>query len=92
MCKWGTDTLLKVPIDAESSHTGKFRWDTKPVDSCIADLVQALNDAGLYTGGSCCGHGKHAGTISLHDGRVLELKHMSNFETCSGKKWQEEAQ
>jgi len=28
-----------------------------PVDACIAGLVQKLNDAGIHTLGSCCGHG-----------------------------------
>lgn len=73
MCEWGTDKRLRVPISALCSHTGEFRWDEKPIDSCIADLVQALNDAGLHTGGSCCGHGKEKGYISLHDGRVMVL-------------------
>ena len=71
MCKWGTDVILTVPIPADHSHTGKFRWAQKPVDQCIAKIVQALNNAGLFTAGSCCGHGKSPGNISLHDGAVL---------------------
>lgn len=71
MCHWGTDTLLYVPIPAGISHNGQFHWDWKGVDSCIADLVQALNDAGIYTAQSCCGHGSGRGRIDLHDGRVL---------------------
>jgi hypothetical protein len=71
MCKWGTDTLCLVPIPAELSHTGKFHWDVKGIDSCLADLVNALNASGVYTSQSCCGHGKGVGRIDLHDGRVL---------------------
>lgn len=71
MCKWGTTKDLLVPIPAHLSHTGEFRWDTKPVDSCLADIVQALNDAGVYTAGCCCGHGQRPGSIILHDGREL---------------------
>ena len=71
MCKWGTDTLCLVPMPAEISHTGDFRWAIRGVDSCIADLVNALNEAGIYTSQSCCGHGKGDGRIDLHDGRVL---------------------
>ena len=71
MCKWGTDVVLRVPIPAYLSHTGEFRWDDKGIDACIAPLVQALNNAGIYTANSCCGHGKHPGQIVLHDGRVL---------------------
>lgn len=73
MCDWGTNITLRVPIPANVSHTGKFRWANKAVDSCIAKYVQALNDAGLYTGGCCCGHGKHDGFIGLHDGTILTI-------------------
>jgi hypothetical protein len=74
MCEWGTQINLIVPVPAELSHTGVFRWDRKGIDSCIADLVQALNSAGIYTSNSCCGHGKGDGIISLHDGRVLIIR------------------
>lgn len=74
MCQWGTDTLLYVPIPAELSHTGAFRWDWKGVDSCIAPIVDALNKAGIYTASCCCGHGKADGIIALHDGRELIVK------------------
>lgn len=73
MCEWGTDRLLLVPMPAELSYTGQFRWAIKGVDACIADIVQALNEAGIYTSNSCCGHGKADGKIYLHDGRVLTI-------------------
>jgi hypothetical protein len=73
MCKWGTDILLLVPIPAELSYSGEFRWDYKGIDSCIAPIVQALNDAGIYTAQSCCGHGKGNGEILLHDGRIITI-------------------
>ena len=73
MCEWGTNVNLIVPIPAHLSYTGKFRWDEKAVDSCIADIVQALNDAGIYTANCCCGHGECDGVITLHDGRGLRL-------------------
>ncbi len=38
-------------------------------DPCIAELVQALNDAGFDTIASCCGHGHRPGNIMLRDGR-----------------------
>lgn len=74
MCTWGTDISIRVPIPATCSYTGKFRWDEKPVDSYLVTLIRALNRAGIYTGGSCCGHGKERGYISLHDGRVLIIE------------------
>lgn len=73
MCKWGTDTILLVNIPAELSHSGKTYWTFKGIDSCIADLVQSLNDAGILTAACCCGHGKSDGEIVLQDGRVLIL-------------------
>lgn len=41
------------------------------VDTCIAPLVQALNDNGYSTVASCCGHGIRPGNIALRDGREL---------------------
>ncbi|MGD7046962.1 hypothetical protein ACQCU9_01930 [Rossellomorea marisflavi] len=29
-----------------------------PVDECIADEIQRLNDSGVITYGCCCGHGE----------------------------------
>jgi hypothetical protein len=45
----------------------------KSVDSCIAPIVEALNKAGIYTAGCCCGHGETEGNIILHDGRTLVI-------------------
>lgn len=47
--------------------------DRKPIwcDPCIAPVVKALNDAGLRTIASCCGHGRRPGNIVLEDGREL---------------------
>lgn len=73
MCKWGTEIPLLVNIPAELSHTGKARWEVKPIDSCIADIVDALNKSGMLTSQSCCGHGKGPACIDLQDGRVLRV-------------------
>ena len=43
------------------------------VDKCIADIVQALNDGGLETVASCCGHNKIDGNIMLRDSRILTI-------------------
>lgn len=71
MCKHGDSVDALVNIPADLSHTGEARWATKPIDRCIAPLVRALNDGGVLTAGSCCGHGKAPGSIILQDGRVL---------------------
>jgi hypothetical protein len=40
-------------------------------DPCLAPYVQALNDAGLDTLASCCGHGRRPGSIMMRSGQVL---------------------
>jgi len=60
------------------------------VDSCIADIVQALNNAGIETAGSCCGHGLRPGRIfiknrtifiqNIDDGSELFVKHIDDKE------------
>ncbi len=69
MCQWGTDTevLLCKPRPVSGGVT-------VPVDSCIAPIVQALNDASIETTGSCCGHGSGPGSITLADGRELLIR------------------
>lgn len=73
MCQHGDTVTLRVPIPAWLSHDGVFRWEDKAVDRCIAPIVQALNNAGIYTANSCCGHDESDGTIILHDRRVLTI-------------------
>lgn len=53
MCDHGTVKMVKLNRPREVS--GRIMV---PVDACIADEVQFLNDAGVWTLGSCCGHGK----------------------------------
>ncbi len=86
MCEWGTDTTLRVPISAACSYTGEFRWANKAVDSCIAKYVQALNDAGLYTSGCCCGHGITDGFIGLHDGTILTITKIDPLDAVCAPK------
>lgn len=66
MCKWGTssEVALCKPNDVSGRRVVK-------VDRCIAPIVQALNDAGIATVASCCGHGRANGSIVLADGREL---------------------
>ncbi len=73
MCKWGTDVEVDVTVPAQFSHTGEARPKRVKIDACIAPIVDALNKAGILTGGSCCGHGKWPGWIVLEDGRTLTI-------------------
>ncbi len=81
MCEYGDTVPLVVPIGADGSHTGKFRWAEKPVDRCLAPIVQALNDAGILTESCCCGHGRGFGYIGLRDGRIMRIGMFGDDET-----------
>lgn len=81
MCEWGTTTPVIVKIPASLSHTGKDRWAWKEIDSCIADIVEALERAGIDMQGSCCGHGKGFGDIILRDGRFLTICERADFQS-----------
>lgn len=74
MCEWGDTVMLRVPIPASHAHNRVFRWADKPIDRCIAPIVEALNAAGLHTAGSCCGHGRRRGRISAHDGTEMVIE------------------
>lgn len=60
MCKYGTHA--SVTVSGVTINT---------IDACIAPIVQALNNAGIETVASCCGHGNCNGVISLSDGREI---------------------
>lgn len=60
MCEQGTYESVKI---------GEVMLNT--IDACIAPIVQALNDAGIETIASCCGHGKIFGSIVLKDKREI---------------------
>lgn len=74
MCKWGDTVELLVPIPGTLSHTESHRWERKPIDRCIAPIIEALNAFGIYTASCCCGHYKQDGSILLQDGRELIVK------------------
>lgn len=77
MCKWGTYEEVEVTIQAHLSHTGKTRKRIFKIDKCIAPIVRALENAGIYMLASCCGHGKGNGRIDLVDGRIITIKNHS---------------
>lgn len=79
MCDYGNQVILSVPIPGDLSFEGVDVWKDKPIDSCIAPIVKALNDAGIYTVASCCGHGKGGGSIVLWDDREMVLRPTDEF-------------
>ena len=50
------------------------------IDKCIQPLVKALNDCGIETIASCCGHGNTNGNIALRDGREIII--VTDYETA----------
>ena len=45
MCEWGNQEIMY--IDGKKVH----------IDSCMVDIIAALNKAGMKTYSHCCGHG-----------------------------------
>lgn len=75
MCDhWATKNVM-VKIPANLSHTGQYRWANIGIDSCIADIVQALQLGGIDMRASCCCHGHPLGVIDMEDGRTLLIDH-----------------
>ena len=62
MCKWGTDRNVNLCVPTPIK-----------VDACIAPLVQMLNDYGVQTIASCCGHGKTEESRILLSAKSLKL-------------------
>lgn len=50
------------------------------IDECIKPLIKALNDCGMETVASCCGHGNRHGNVMLRDGREILIA--PDFETA----------
>lgn len=51
------------------------------VDRCLADEVQALWAQGIVTTGSCCGHNKMPGMISVADDSVATMLSLG-YQPC----------
>lgn len=74
MCKWGNTKSMLITIPADLSYNAMERLGWKNIDSCISDIVGALELHDIIMRSSCCGHGKCDGEIRLNDGRVLIIK------------------
>jgi len=80
------DRLRQLIQDAEDGMQrffrrlpGRRRYLNRGIDTCIAPLVKALNDVGMATVASCCGHGHLPGNIILEDGREIII--VPDYET-----------
>lgn len=72
---------LRVPVGWDKSRLVVTRWKDRFVDACIASVVMAFNNGGIFTSNCCCGHGKRDGLILLHDGRALEITNPKKGKT-----------
>lgn len=70
MCKYHGGTY-EGNLRVELAHPRSDGIDWCTVDACIQPLVQAINDTGIQTLNSCCGHGQRPGWIALEDGRHI---------------------
>lgn len=61
MCQW--NTLAPIYVIRRNNDDIQDGWHQVHVDACIADYVQKMNDVGIVTVGSCCGHGKSPATV-----------------------------
>ena len=78
MCN--STTLVHVKIPADLSSSGEEKWKMCKIDSCISDIVNALQVGGIDMRASCCGHGKVEGLIALQDGRGLLILNPVDYE------------
>jgi hypothetical protein len=62
MCEYGTHGTVMLDGGSVILRT---------IDACIVPIVQALNDSGIETIASCCGHGNTCGSIVLKGGREI---------------------
>lgn len=86
-CPCGEQACVTVRIPASRSASGETERRTACIDRCLADLVRALQAAGIDTCASCCGHGETCGHIALQDGRdllVLSPEQAAEYETDWG--------
>jgi len=80
MCKCPPDPKEEDRVLINLAHTTTKGHTIAGVDKCIAPLVQSLNDCGLQTIASCCGHNHQPGRISLEDGREILI---TNYEQAN---------
>ena len=71
MCERNDTVPVELLVPGWLAWEGVDTVKTKDVDRCIAPLVVALNEVGMTTVASCCGHGRLPGRITLVDHRDI---------------------
>lgn len=80
MCKRYETIVINIPAHhtwIRHVHDGHKNIQ---VDGCISGILRALNNEGVSTLASCCGHGNSPGSIVLQDGRELIIA--PNYQTA----------
>lgn len=63
----------------------KLRYCARKIDPCISQEIKELNDIGIETVSSCCGHGVYPKTIVIKNGNGY-LEFFSDNEVFPVKK------
>ena len=64
----------------------KLKYCAREIDPCILDEIKDLNEKGMETVSSCCGHGRFPKTIIIKDGEKGYLEFYSGEEIFPEKK------
>lgn len=81
MCKH--DNCVELPFFCEVHQI----WELRVIDACLAPLVFRLNNCGVKTTNSCCGHGQYQGTIIIDEqslDRAYDLGYPVIHEVLAG--------
>ena len=80
-------SLQGYPIEQHRKRAKKLglKDDEEFIDSCIAPLVQTLNNGGIKTTSSCCGHEKTFGEIWLQKGVLLIINDRDKYRSSKHK-------
>lgn len=84
MCLHGNDVEMPFWCDVHRC------WELRTIDACIAPLVHRLNQQGVRTTNSCCGHGQYQGTILIDDAsyeRAVALGYNVNPEQVADNEY-----
>lgn len=59
--------------------------DARRIDPCMRKFIQNLNDSGIPTYSSCCGHGRYPMTVVVKEHDIF-AKNKGFFDLISGVK------
>ncbi len=83
---WGGSTP-EVVVDYRQYFPDSQR-DTICVDACIVDAMMALWQAGVRTGGCCCGHNRQGGPPSVFITDPAQAVLANDILAADGRPWQ----